>query len=55
MKKLNNEEMMEINGGVSKWFWAIAGGAIAFVIGVINGITNPLKCNQLGGVENVNK
>lgn len=46
MKKLTNEEMYQINGGAVKW-GVIAGiGAFAsFIIGIIDGWTNPKKCN----------
>ena len=45
MVKLNNEELRSVQGGFGAW--AIAGiiSACVFVIGVIDGITRPLKCN----------
>lgn len=45
MKSLNNEEMLEVKGGASKLVWGIIGGALVFIIGVIDGIVNPRKCN----------
>ena len=47
MKKLNNEEMLNINGGgISIKLAGLIGGAIVFVIGVIDGFLNPRKCNK---------
>lgn len=45
MKKLNSEELEEIKGGIG--FWGIAGiiSATIFIIGVLDGIARPLKCN----------
>ena len=46
MKELNNEEMLNIKGGAFGYKLAsIIGGAIIFVIGVIDGFMNPKKCN----------
>ncbi len=46
MKKLTNEELILVEGGAIKWaiLAAIAAG-ITFLIGVIDGIVRPLKCN----------
>ena len=46
MKKLSNQELMEVNGGAVKWaiVGAIAAG-VSFLIGVVDGIILPLKCN----------
>ena len=46
MKRLNNEEMMNIKGGAIGWkiLAAIGAGAI-FIIGVVDGFINPKKCN----------
>lgn len=46
MKNLNEKELKEINGG-GLGVWSIAGiiaGAI-FIIGLLDGIARPLKCN----------
>lgn len=46
MKVLNDEEMMNINGGgfnIGIAFGITAG--ITFLIGLIDGIIRPLKCN----------
>ncbi len=46
MKRLKKEEMQEINGGaVGFGFWALIGGGIVFMIGLIDGFVRPLKCN----------
>lgn len=46
MKTLNREELILIKGGAIKWaiLAAIAAG-ITFLIGVVDGIVRPLKCN----------
>ena len=46
MKKLNNNEMKKINGGgVNIGLWIGIGAGITFLIGLIDGIFRPLKCN----------
>lgn len=47
MIKLNNEELTKINGGgvLSKSLWGLIGGAVVFLIGVLDGIVSPKKCN----------
>ena len=47
MKKLNNEEMLGVKGGgiSSKFLWGIIGGAVIFLIGLVDGVVNPKKCN----------
>jgi len=44
MRKLNDEDLKEINGGISGW--AIAGIclAITFIAGILDGIARPEKC-----------
>ena len=45
IKKINDNELMEINGGAIKW--AVLGlfvGVSAFVAGVIDGYLRPFKC-----------
>lgn len=44
MKTLNNEELKNINGGISFGILALLGGAITFIIGILDGLTRPLKC-----------
>ena len=47
MKNLNNEEMFSVTGGgiSSKFLWGIVGGTIIFLIGLVDGVINPKKCN----------
>ena len=47
MKKLSNEEMLDIKGGAIKYklIGVIIGGLITFVAGLVNGLVNPQKCN----------
>ena len=45
MKTLNKNELEKTKGGIS--FWTVAGiiaGAV-FLVGVLDGIARPLKCN----------
>lgn len=46
MKKLTNEELLNINGGISIGSALITAGIVVFLIGVIDGFTRPLSCNQ---------
>lgn len=47
MKKLTREEMHQVNGGAIKWGVIAGVGALAsFIIGIIDGWTNPKKCNN---------
>ncbi len=44
---LNNDEMMMITGGgVSKGILGIIGGAIVFLLGILDGFVHPTKCNS---------
>lgn len=45
MKRLNKKELEETKGGIG--FWAVAGiiSAAIFIVGVLDGIARPLKCN----------
>lgn len=46
MKKLKKDEMLKINGGAASFgVWALIGGGIVFLIGLIDGFVRPLKCN----------
>lgn len=41
---LSNYELNNISGGGYGWY-LVLGGAITFLIGVIDGYLRPLKCN----------
>lgn len=43
--ELTQKEMQEINGG-SWYVIAGIGAAIVYLIGILNGITNPTRCNN---------
>ena len=46
MNNLTNEEMKKINGGAANiGLWLGIGAGISFLIGLIDGIIRPLKCN----------
>ena len=46
MKKLNNEEMLNIKGGgISFKIASLIGGAIVFLIGFVDGVIHPKKCS----------
>lgn len=46
MKKISDEELMNINGGGMSLGWIVGIGAgVTFLIGLIDGIIRPLKCN----------
>ena len=47
MKQLTAQELLEINGG-GKFKWSVGliiGAAATFIVGLIDGILRPLKCN----------
>lgn len=45
---LNNEEMMNINGGGTfrKAALTFIGAAVLFLVGILSGFYNPNKCNN---------
>lgn len=45
MNKLDHKQLENMKGGIG--FWGIAGivSAAIFIIGVLDGIARPLKCN----------
>ena len=45
MKVVKDDELEEVKGGIG--FWGIAGivSAVIFIIGVVDGIARPAKCN----------
>ena len=49
MKNLNNNELMGVNGGSMSFSVAAilagVGAGITFIIGLIDGMIRPLKCN----------
>lgn len=46
MQTITNEEMKKINGGAINWGIMAGIGAFAsFLIGIVDGWTNPKKCN----------
>ena len=45
MKEIDKEEMTKIDGGLSVWGGIGIGAAVVFLIGVIDGIVRPLRCN----------
>ena len=46
MKNLTNSEMKNISGGgVNIGLWLGIGAGVSFLIGLIDGIIRPLKCN----------
>lgn len=45
MKTLNESELKNINAGAIKWgIVAAIGGIVTFIMGVLDGFTNPTKC-----------
>ena len=58
MKNINNNELKEIKGGGVNWGLMAGIGAVAsFLIGVIDGLINPKKCNSQnirGGISRIN-
>lgn len=45
MKKLADEELEKIKGGIG--FWGVTGiiSGLIFIIGVVDGIARPVRCN----------
>lgn len=46
MKKVCDKDLEQINGGFSWSVTAVVGAAVTFIIGVIAGYFNPIKCNN---------
>lgn len=47
MKKINDEHLKKVKGGGINWTMMAGIGAVAsFLIGVIDGLINPKKCNS---------
>lgn len=45
MIKLDDNNLKEIKGGFGFWSFAGITAAVIFVVGVLDGIARPLKCN----------
>ncbi len=44
---MSDEELMNIEGGMIKpYFYGILSGVVTFLIGLVDGILRPLKCND---------
>ena len=46
MKRVDDKELVKVNGGFSGWALAGIGLIVTFVAGVIDGIARPKKCNS---------
>lgn len=46
MKKIEDNELTNINGGISGWFVAGVGLIVTFIAGVVDGIARPSKCHN---------
>lgn len=46
MKKLTDDELLNINGGINVGAALITAGIVVFVIGIIDGFTRPLSCHS---------
>ena len=47
MYSLTNNEMYSVEGGAAKWgVVALISGAIVLIVGILDGFTNPTKCNN---------
>ena len=46
MKKLNDEDLAKINGGITGWAVVGIGLVVTFVAGIIDGIARPKKCHN---------
>lgn len=45
MKIIEENELKNINGGISGWAIAGLSAVGAFLVGVLNGIVHPFRCN----------
>ncbi len=46
MKKINNNELKNINGGFSLGLAIAIPGIISLIAGILSGISNPESCNK---------
>lgn len=45
--EIQENELYNITGGAIKYgVWAIAGGLITLIVGIIDGFLRPLSCNK---------
>ena len=45
MRRIEEEELKQINGGISTWGAIGIGVLAAFLAGLVDGIARPSKCN----------
>lgn len=45
MKELKQKELEKVTGGISIWGALGIISSFVFIVGVISGIANPVKCN----------
>jgi hypothetical protein len=43
---MSETELLNVTGGAGWGFWAVIGGAVSFVLGFFEGITNPVRCGR---------
>lgn len=43
---MSNEELKEINGGISWGLIGLGGTIVTFLLGFLEGLTNPVKCGR---------
>lgn len=46
MRKIEDEELKQVNGGISAWVIAGIGVVVTFVAGIIDGIARPKPCHK---------
>ena len=46
MKKLNDLELQNVNGGMTAWAAIGIGMIVTFIAGVLDGLARPLKCHS---------
>ncbi len=46
MNRLEEQELIKIEGGAKYGVFVIIGGAITFIIGFVNGILRPKTCSS---------
>lgn len=43
---MNNEELMNVKGGISWGLIGLGGALLTFLLGFLEGYTNPIKCGK---------